>query len=54
MNVKQANLIAHETLYVLYGCKEMFPGAYEYFVSEMDISDDEIEAAVKMLFPETR
>lgn len=51
MDEKEARIIANEVLLILIGCKENFPGAYEYFMGEMDLSDEELETAGKVLFP---
>lgn len=50
MDKKEAQLIANETLFILVRqCKTAFPGAYEFFMGEMDITDAEIEKADKLL-----
>jgi hypothetical protein len=49
MDKKEAQGIANETLYILVQCKERFKGAYEFFMGEMDITDEEIDKANKIL-----
>jgi hypothetical protein len=50
MEKNEAQLIANETLYILVRkCKTEFPGAYDFFMGEMDITDEEIEKADKLL-----
>jgi hypothetical protein len=51
MDERTAHEIADEVLYVLYGCKVDFPGAYEYFMGKMDMADDVLEEAAKVIFP---
>ena len=40
-----ANSIARELVYILYKSRECFPGAYDYFMSELDITDDILDEA---------
>jgi len=51
MEEARAELIAAECLYVLMGARKEFPEAYEYFATQMDLSDERIEEAFKVLFP---
>jgi len=50
MDKKEAQLIANETLFILVRqCKTEFPGAYEFFTGQMDIIDEELIEADKLL-----
>jgi hypothetical protein len=50
MEKKEAQLIANETLFILVRqCKTAFPGAYEFFTGQMDIIDEELIEADKLL-----
>jgi len=49
MDDDEAAGIARECLYVLLMCRLTFPGAYEYFMGELDIEDDTLDEAYDTL-----
>lgn len=42
--------IAKELVYILHGCRESFPGAYDYFMGELDITDEMLDEAYNLFF----
>jgi hypothetical protein len=48
----EAYSIARELIFILHGCREAFPGAYEYFMGEMDVPDEAIDDAFNLFFVE--
>lgn len=52
MDYTTAQNISNEVLHTLVTkCFDEFPSAYDFIVSEIDISDDEIFDAFKTIFP---
>ena len=48
--LRESDLIARETLFILVRkCKTKFPEAYEFFLEEMDISDEVADRAAAMV-----
>ena len=51
MDKTEADLLAREVLWQFRRCRDDFRGAYDYIAGEIDVSDAEINAAVRVLFP---
>ena len=53
MNELEAGLICEELLFQLMRAKKIAPDVYEYFATEMDLEDEEFEAAYKFYWGDT-